>query len=169
MIFSDLHLQIKVFRLQFHHLLQHGDGVGKPFFLFEKRRQVAVFCQGVADQSLFDVEFRQPMVDVDLFRIDLLHLLVNGNGLKIKTIVAIVSGDLAVLTKRFGIHPGTAVEFRQLLPISYIFWIQLDHLLIVLDCLRNLTFQQIFLCRSQEFFFTGQNLYPYSEVGRHML
>ena len=106
-----------------------------------KVEQVAIFGQGVANQSLFNIEFRQPLIEFRSGGIDLLHLFVNSQSLEKETIVPVMLSHPFIGFQGLFRHLSTAVKFRQFLPIANIFGIDFNYLLVILDSLGDLTFK----------------------------
>ncbi len=121
--------------------------------LFVMANQAAILSQGVAGQSLFFVKLRKPVIDLDLTRIELLHLFVNSNSLQVKAIFRIIPGNRLILIEGMIRLPGATVQFGKFLPIANILGIDFHNFLKIFYGLGQLPLLEAFLGRGKEFGF----------------
>ncbi|MEJ2521121.1 MAG: hypothetical protein P8Y91_12400, partial [Desulfuromonadales bacterium] len=108
------------------------------------------------EACLLDIEFSETVAEIDPGRIKLLHLLVDGDRLKVETRVGIVGGDGGVFVESLFAAPVTTEQLGKFLSIAHIPREGVDQFAVFVNRLRNLPFGEKLLRTCNEFVFIGQ-------------
>src|SRR6056297_420033 len=114
--FRELDPDIEVISIQIAHFFEGFNLISNQLVTLVVVYQAAILSHRVTNKALFLIKLSQTTVDSNLTRVEALHLFVDSDRLKIKTITGIITGNGLILLIRFRRFVGPYVKLSKLLP-----------------------------------------------------